>query len=141
MSAYDDLQMFYKRTPTPAGEIKDPWALGHYLAEKYGNHTQAEYAKALEDKQYSKDWNPLTAAAKEKKAKSDAKKKGAEAEDKPKKGRAKAGTKKYGSPGRQARMKLSLDESLALLNLLKGDKIKEDKKDEHEDKEPIKQED
>ena len=138
MSAYDDLQMFYKTAPTAKGEIKDPWALGHYLAEKYGNHTQAEYAKALEDKQYSKDWNPVSAAAKEKKAKKDAKNKGAEAEDKPKKGRAASGTKKYGSPGRQSRMKLSLDESLALLNLLKGDKIKEDKKDAHEDKEPIK---
>ena len=138
MSAYDKLQMFYKAAPTPAGEIKDPWALGHYLAAKYGNHTQAEYAKALEDKKYSKDWNPISAEARAKKAKSDAKKKSSEAEDKPKKERAAAGTKKYGSPGRQARMKLSLDESLALLNLLKGDKIKEDDKDEHEDKEPIK---
>tara|TARA_R110000824_G_scaffold401405_1_gene612024 strand:+ start:556 stop:1893 length:1338 start_codon:yes stop_codon:yes gene_type:complete len=146
MSAYDNLQMFYKRAPTPKGEIKDPWALGHYLAETYGNHTQAEYAKALEDKQYSKDWNPLTAAAKEKKAKSDANKKEAK-DDAAKEKRRESGRKggaatarkrAAGTGGRQARMKLSLDESLALLNLLKGDKIKEDKKDEHEDKEPIK---
>jgi len=137
MSAYDNLQMFYKLNPTPAGEIKDPWALGHYLASKYGNHTQQEYATALEDKQYSKDWNPVSAAAKAKKEKAKAKKEAAEEKPK-KKERAKPGTKKYGSPGVQSRMKLSLDDVIAQLNLLKEDKIKEDKKDEHEDKEPIK---
>jgi len=141
MSAYDNLQMFYKLNPTPAGEIKDPWALGHYLASKYGNHTQQEYATALEDKQYSKDWNPVSAAAKAKKAKSKAKKEAAAEEDKPKKKRAAGGTKKYGSPGQQRRLPgfgKSLDDVIVQLNLLKEDKIKEDKKDEHEDKEPIK---
>jgi len=142
MSAYEELQMFYKLNPTPSGEIKDPWALGHYLAAKYGNHTQQEYATALEDKQYAKDWNPVSAAARAKKEKAKAKKE--EAAEKPKKERAAAGTKKYGSPGRQSRMKLSLDESIEVLNLLKAKmeeekpKIKEDGKDDHEDKEPIK---
>jgi len=137
MSAYENLQMFYK-----AQEIKDPWALGHYLAGKYGSHTQQEYATALEDKRDAKEWNPVSAAARAKKEKAKAKKE--KAEDKPKKERAAGGTKKYGSPGRQSRMKLSLDESIEVLNLLKAKmdeekpKIKEDDKDEHEDKEPIK---
>ena len=43
-----------------------------------------------------------------------------------------------GVGGRQARMNLSLDDVIAQLNILKEDKIKEDDKDEHEDKEPIK---
>jgi len=131
MSAYENLQMFYK-----AQEVKDPWALGHYLARTHGKHTPQEYAAGIEGKRDSKEWNPVGSAYKEKKEKAKANKK--TAEDKPKKERAAGGTKKYGSPGRQARMKLSLDESLALLNLLKGDKIKEDHKDAHEDKEPIK---
>jgi hypothetical protein len=148
MSAYDNLQMFYKLTPTPKGEIKDPWALGHYLASTYGNHTQAEYARALEDKANSKDWNPVGAAAREKKEKAKAAKEAASKEKKVaagrKGGQKTAAGRKAGTIGTQARMKLSLDESLEVLNLLKAKleeekpKIKEDDKDDHEDKEPIK---
>jgi len=142
MSAYEELQMFYKAHPTPMGEIKDPWALGKYLERKYGNHTQAEYARALEDKKFSGEWNPVGAEAREKKEKAKAAKEAAAKEKKVSAGRKggqkTAAARAAGTGGRQARMKLSLDESLALLNLLKGDKIKEDNKDEHEDKEPIK---
>jgi hypothetical protein len=140
MSAYDDLQMFFKAGHDPK-IIEDPWALGTWLAETKGKHSAAEYARALESKRDAKTWNPVSSAYKEKRANQKDKKK--EAEDKPKK-RAASGTKKYGSPGRQSRMKLSLDESMEILNLLKAKmneekpKIKEDDKDEHEDKEPIK---
>ena len=57
MSAYENLQLFYK-----AQEIKDPWALGKYLERKYGNHTQQEYAAGIEGKRDSKEWNPTTEA-------------------------------------------------------------------------------
>jgi len=50
MSAYEDLQMFYK-----AQEVKDPWALGHYLARTHGKHTQQEYAAGIEGKRDSKE--------------------------------------------------------------------------------------
>jgi len=143
MSAYDDLQMLFKAGNDPK-VIKDPWALGTWLARTKGKHTPAEYARALEDKRDAKEWNPVSS---EWRAKDD-KKKAKKTEDKeaaaPKKERAAPGTKKYGSPGRQSRMKLSLDESMEILNLLKAKmdeekpKIKEDDKDEHEDKEPIK---
>ena len=95
--------MFYK-----AQEVKDPWALGHYLARTHGKHTQQEYAAGIEGKRDSKEWNPVSAKAREKKAARTAKKEKAKDEE-PKKERAKAGTKKYGSPGRQTRRKLSLD--------------------------------
>ena len=137
MSAYENLQMFYK-----AQEVKDPWALGHYLARTHGKHTQQEYAAGIEGKRGSKEWNPVGSAAKEKKEKAKAKKEAKAAEGK--KARARAGgleaARRYrsGEGGRQARMKLSLDDVIAQLNLLKEDKIKEDDKDEHEDKEPIK---
>jgi len=135
MSAYNNLQQFYKAGHHPK-IIEDPWALGTWLAANKGKHSAAEYARALEDKRDAKTWNPVASDYKEKRAKQKAKKD--EKEEAPKKERAKAGTKKYGSPGRQARMKLSLDDVIAQLNLLKEDKIKEDDKDEHEDKEPIK---
>jgi len=143
MSAYDDLQMFFKAGSHHPKIIEDPWALGTWLAENKGKHTAAEYARALEDKRDAKTWNPVAESYKEKRASQKDKKEEKE-EKAPKKERAAAGTKKYGSPGRQSRMKLSLDESIEVLNLLKAKmeeekpKIKEDDKDEHEDKEPIK---
>ena len=144
MSAYENLQNFYKgHAPGKGGKdpkvVEDPWALGAWLSRTHGKHSAAEYASAIERKQNAADWNPVSPEYTEKKSKRKAKgEKEEDKKDKPKKERAAGGTKKYGSPGRQTRMKLSLDESLALLNLLKGDKIKEDHKDAHEDKEPIK---
>ena len=149
MSAYETLQTFYKHHPGGKGNsdpktVKDPWALGVWLARTHGKHTAAEYASAIERKRDYATWNPVSGEYTEKKEKRAAKKKEKESEAAPKKERAAAGTKKYGSPGRQARMKLSLDESIEILNILKAKveeekpKIKEDKKDEHEDKEPIK---
>ena len=162
MSAYENLQMFYKLHPTPKGEIRDPWALGKYLERKYGNHTQQEYATALEDKKFSTEWNPVGTAAQEKKEKAAAKKaeeKAAAAKEKKvaagrKGGQKTAAGRAAGTIGTQARMRgegfdkpkveKSLDESMEILNLLKAKmekekpKIKEDDKDEHEDKEPIK---
>ena len=41
---FDELNNFYK-----ADDIRSPWGLAHYLEEKHGQHTQAEYAAALED--------------------------------------------------------------------------------------------
>ena len=69
MSAYANLEMFYKLQPTPNGVIRDRWALAGYLANKYGNHTQKEYASALRDKEGSKAWNPESAESAAKKLK------------------------------------------------------------------------
>ena len=162
MSAYDDLQMFYKLHPTPRGEIRDPWALGEWLKRKYGNHTQAGYARALEDKEHSTEWNPISEEAQGKKAKREEakeKKKGeSEEPEKKKRGRPKGTGYKQRGPGSgkgyQRKLpgftdrelettKKSLDEFIDLLNIIKAEeeeskpKIKEDPKDEHEDKEPI----
>ena len=43
---FEDLNNFYK-----ADDIRSPWGLAHYLERKHGQHTQAEYAAALEDEQ------------------------------------------------------------------------------------------
>ena len=154
MSAFDDLQMFYKKQPTPKGEIKDPWALGHYLAEKFGNHTQAEYSGALQRKAGSKAWNPISSEYTAKRAAQKKKKEGDAKEEKKDKSST-TGRKK--SSGRQASMlprmrragykepagtKKSLDDFIDILNIIKAEDekkpdIKEDPKDEHEDKEPI----
>jgi len=150
MSAYANLEMFYKLQPTPNGVIRDRWALAGYLANKYGNHTQKEYASALRDKEGSKAWNPESAESAAKKVKEKKTTEPTKPKPKTKAERGAAGGKETarrraaGVGGRQARMKLSLDESLEVLNLLKAKmeeekpKIKEDDKDEHEDKEPIK---
>ena len=69
MSSYDQLQMLYKKRPTPKGEIRDRWALAGWLANTYGNHTQKEYASALREKSFSTEWNPESAKSKAKKVK------------------------------------------------------------------------
>ena len=143
MSSYDQLQMLYKKRPTPKGQIRDRWALAGYLANKYGNHTQKEYASALREKSYSTEWNPESAESKAKKVKEKGETKDSAEKTTRKKPSSKGGAEaarryKAGVGGRQGKLKLSMDESISLLNLLKkDDKIKEDGKDDHEDKEPI----
>ena len=46
MSAYENLQQFYKAGHDPK-IIEDPWALGTWLARTKGKHSPAEYARAL----------------------------------------------------------------------------------------------
>jgi hypothetical protein len=150
MSAYDDLQLFFKLQPTPNGTIQDRWALARWLERKYGNHTYKEYASALKQKAGSKKWNPISSKSKEKDAKWEAKRgsKGEE-EEKPKgtgkrTGRGPSKQKKLPGFDRAVReaagTKKSLDESLEILNLLKEEKkpeIQEDKKGAHSGKAPI----
>ena len=164
MSAYTNLEMFYKLQPTPNGVIRDRWALAGWLANTYGNHTQKEYASALRRKTGSKKWNPESEASASREvgdkkgdaeARAKAKPKKMTAAEKGRKGGQKtAAGRKAGTVGTQARMRgpgfdkpkvtKSLDDSIDILNLLKAKmeeeraKIKEDDKDEHEDKEPIK---
>jgi len=157
-SAFDTLHDFYKHHPGGKGEsdpktVKDPWALGEWLSRTHGKHSAAEYASAIERKRDYQTWNPVSGEYKEKQEKKKAKKsKAAGEEPKRKRGRPKGtGTKDKppGTKGVQRRlipdsMMKSFDESIEMLNILKAkmeedkvEKIKEDPKDEHEDKEPI----
>ena len=142
MSSYDQLQMLYKKRPTPKGEIRDRWALAGWLANTYGNHTQKEYASALREKSYSTEWNPESAKSKAKKVKEKGSATKEEEPKKTRKPRRKSAGRQMKLPGFRDRdmatSKKSLDDVVNLLNLMKEDaKIKEDDKDEHEDKEPI----
>ena len=142
MSSYDQLQMLYKKSPTPKGEIRDRWALAGWLANTYGNHTQKEYASALREKSYSTEWNPESAKSKAKKVKEKGSATKEEEPKKTRKPRRKSAGRQMKLPGFRDRdmatSKKSLDDVVNLLNLMKEDaKIKEDDKDEHEDKEPI----
>ena len=138
MSSYDQLQMLYKKRPTPKGEIRDRWALAGWLANTYGNHTQKEYASALREKSYSTEWNPESAKSKAKKVKEKGSATKEEEPKKTRKPRRKSAGRQMKLPGFRDRdmatSKKSLDDVVNLLNLMKEDAtIKEDDKDEHED--------